>query len=144
MLRRRLTLEPCLPRPAKEPPAGPGWIHEIKHDGFRILARRDAECVRLFTRHGTDFTARYPKSRRGREGCRCGQGTCLLMCCSCSACNHKLGERTENRSRERVLKKSVDLSLPKNIIVAGVAKNPDIAFAASDLFGLRHRHLTSN
>ena len=61
MLRRRPTLEPCLPRPAKEPPAGPGWIHEIKHDGFRILARRDKERVRLFTRHGTDFTARYPK-----------------------------------------------------------------------------------
>ena len=61
MLRRCPTLEPCLPRPAKEPPAGPGWIHEIKHDGFRILARREAERVRLFTRHGTDFTARYPK-----------------------------------------------------------------------------------
>jgi ATP-dependent DNA ligase len=30
--------EPCLPRPAKVPPPGPGWIHEIKHDGFRILA----------------------------------------------------------------------------------------------------------
>jgi bifunctional non-homologous end joining protein LigD len=60
-VRRRLTLEPCLPRPAKEPPVGPGWIHEIKHDGFRILARRDKERVRLFTRHGTDFTSRYPK-----------------------------------------------------------------------------------
>ena len=61
MLRRRLTLEPCLPRPAKEPPAGPGWIHEIKHDGFRIIARRDARGVRLFTRNGYDFTARFPK-----------------------------------------------------------------------------------
>jgi bifunctional non-homologous end joining protein LigD len=61
MLRHCPTLEPCLPRPAKEPPAGPGWIHEIKHDGFRILARREAERVRLFTHHGTDFTARYPK-----------------------------------------------------------------------------------
>ena len=30
--------EPCLPRPAKEPPAGSSWIHEIKHDGFRIYA----------------------------------------------------------------------------------------------------------
>lgn len=30
--------EPRLPRPAKEPPPGPGWIHEIKDDGFRILA----------------------------------------------------------------------------------------------------------
>jgi bifunctional non-homologous end joining protein LigD len=31
-------IEPCLPRPAKQPPAGRGWIHEIKHDGFRIMA----------------------------------------------------------------------------------------------------------
>ena len=31
-------IEPCLPSPAKVPPSGPGWIHEIKHDGFRILA----------------------------------------------------------------------------------------------------------
>ena len=54
-------LQPCLPRPAKEPPVGPDWIHEIKHDGFRILARRAAKRVRLITRHGTDFTARYPK-----------------------------------------------------------------------------------
>ena len=61
MLIRRLTLHPCLPRLAEEPPAGPGWIHEIKHDGFRILARREGGRVRLFTRHGTDFTARYPK-----------------------------------------------------------------------------------
>jgi bifunctional non-homologous end joining protein LigD len=52
---------PCLPRPTNEPPAGPGWIHEIKHDGFRILARRDKERVRLFTRNGYDFTARFPK-----------------------------------------------------------------------------------
>jgi hypothetical protein len=29
--------EPCLPRPAKEPPAGPGWIHEIKHDGSSVI-----------------------------------------------------------------------------------------------------------
>ena len=61
MSRLNPTFAPCLPRPAKDAPAGAGWIHEIKHDGFRILARRDREHVRLFTRHGTDFTARYPK-----------------------------------------------------------------------------------
>jgi ATP-dependent DNA ligase len=56
-LRRRLRadrplpcFEPCLPRPAKEPPAGSGWIHEIKHDGFRIIAPRDAAGVRVITR----------------------------------------------------------------------------------------------
>jgi ATP-dependent DNA ligase len=53
-------IEPCLPSPAKAPPSGPGWIHEIKHDGFRILARRDSAGVRLITRHGNDFTARFP------------------------------------------------------------------------------------
>ncbi|HEY2529273.1 MAG TPA: hypothetical protein VGJ20_15215 [Xanthobacteraceae bacterium] len=32
---------------AKQPPPGPNWPHEIKHDGFRILARRDAKGVRF-------------------------------------------------------------------------------------------------
>jgi bifunctional non-homologous end joining protein LigD len=53
-------VEPCLPSPAKHPPAGSSWIHEIKHDGFRIMARRDAGGVRLITRNGNDFTARFP------------------------------------------------------------------------------------
>jgi hypothetical protein len=43
-------IEPCLPSPAPKPPAGAGWIHEIKLDGFRLLARRDAAGVRLLTR----------------------------------------------------------------------------------------------
>jgi bifunctional non-homologous end joining protein LigD len=53
-------IEPCLPSPAKAPPSEPGWLHEMKHDGFRILARRDSAGVRLITRHGNDFTARFP------------------------------------------------------------------------------------
>jgi ATP-dependent DNA ligase len=58
--RRRGFIEPCLPTPAKGPPKGAGWIHEIKHDGFRLLARREAAGVRLITRHGNDFTSRFP------------------------------------------------------------------------------------
>jgi bifunctional non-homologous end joining protein LigD len=53
-------VEPWLPSPAKAPPSGPGWIHEIKHDGFRILARKDATGVRLITRAGNDFSSRFP------------------------------------------------------------------------------------
>ena len=53
-------IEPCLPSPAPKPPAGPGWIHEIKHDGFRLMARRDPAGVRLLTRRGLDWTGRYP------------------------------------------------------------------------------------
>jgi ATP-dependent DNA ligase len=36
--------------PAERPPTGPGWIHEIKHDGFRMMVRRDAAGVRLLSR----------------------------------------------------------------------------------------------
>jgi ATP-dependent DNA ligase len=65
MLRERTrpglsVIEPCLPSRAKLPPSGPGWIHEIKHDGFRILARRDDAGVRLITRAGNDFTSHFP------------------------------------------------------------------------------------
>jgi bifunctional non-homologous end joining protein LigD len=49
-----------LPSPAKAPPSGPGWLHEIKHDGFRILARKDTAGVRLITRAGNDFSGRFP------------------------------------------------------------------------------------
>jgi len=52
--------EPCLPRLAKEPPSGPGWIHEIKHDGFRILAELNAGGVKLITRKGFDLAERFP------------------------------------------------------------------------------------
>jgi bifunctional non-homologous end joining protein LigD len=53
-------IEPCLPSPAKAPPSGPGWLHEIKHDGFRILARRNGAGVQLITRAGNDFSSRFP------------------------------------------------------------------------------------
>jgi bifunctional non-homologous end joining protein LigD len=54
-------IQPCLPKSAKEPPAGPDWTHEIKHDGFRILARRDGNSVRLYTRNGYNFADRFPR-----------------------------------------------------------------------------------
>jgi ATP dependent DNA ligase domain len=35
-------------------------VHEIKHDGYRLIVRRDGATVRLFTRRGHDWTDRYP------------------------------------------------------------------------------------
>jgi bifunctional non-homologous end joining protein LigD len=54
-------IPPCLPSRAEQPPAEAGWLHEIKHDGFRIMARRDAKGVRLYTRNGYDFAGRFPQ-----------------------------------------------------------------------------------
>jgi ATP-dependent DNA ligase len=51
---------PCIPTLAAKPPSGPDWVHEIKHDGYRLIVRRDGPEVRLFTRRGHDWTARFP------------------------------------------------------------------------------------
>jgi ATP-dependent DNA ligase len=53
-------LEPCLPTLGKAVPAGPDWIHEIKHDGYRLIVQRDGNRVRLFTRGGYDWSDRFP------------------------------------------------------------------------------------
>jgi bifunctional non-homologous end joining protein LigD len=67
-----LAFEPCTPTQADRPPSGPGWVHEIKHDGFRLIARRDGAGVRLLTRNGHDWTERYPAvaASLGRLRCR--------------------------------------------------------------------------
>ena len=52
-------LEPSRASPCEKPPSGPKWIHEIKHDGYRIQARIDGPTTRLFTRKALDWTARF-------------------------------------------------------------------------------------
>jgi bifunctional non-homologous end joining protein LigD len=51
---------PCLPTKAPRPPTGALWLHEIKHDGFRVIARKDGNWVRLYSRSGKDLTDRFP------------------------------------------------------------------------------------
>jgi bifunctional non-homologous end joining protein LigD len=53
-------IEPCLPSPGDRPPSGSNWIHEIKHDGYRLMARRDPIGIRLITRRGNDWSDRFP------------------------------------------------------------------------------------
>ena len=57
---RNVAFEPCIPTRGTQVPAGPDWIHEIKHDGYRLIVQRDGARVRLFTRNGHDWTGRYP------------------------------------------------------------------------------------
>jgi bifunctional non-homologous end joining protein LigD len=52
-------IAPCIPTRAAKPPSGPDWVHEIKHDGYRLQVRRDGDAVRLFTRRGYDWGGRY-------------------------------------------------------------------------------------
>jgi bifunctional non-homologous end joining protein LigD len=52
---------PCIPTRALKAPTGERWIHEIKYDGFRLMAYRNADGVRLTTRQGADYTSRYSR-----------------------------------------------------------------------------------
>ena len=45
-------IDPCLPSKVARPPSGPLWVHEIKHDGYRLMVRRDGLRIRCFTRNG--------------------------------------------------------------------------------------------
>ena len=53
-------IAPCLPTKTDELPSDRGWLHEIKHDGFRIIARKDGPRMRLYSRPGNDLTGRFP------------------------------------------------------------------------------------
>jgi bifunctional non-homologous end joining protein LigD len=63
MLQRTLAagfIAPCLPSKTDKLPSGSQWLHEIKHDGFRVIARKDGAKVRLYSRPGNDLTYRFP------------------------------------------------------------------------------------
>jgi len=63
MLQRTLPagfIAPCLPTKPDKLPSGSQWLHEIKHDGFRIIARKKGAQVRLYSRPGNDLTYRFP------------------------------------------------------------------------------------
>ena len=63
MLQRTLPagfIAPCLPSKANKLPWGRQWLHEIKHDGFRVTARKNGAQVRLYSRPGNDLTYRFP------------------------------------------------------------------------------------
>lgn len=53
-------IEPCLPTLADRAPAGDLWLHEIKHDGYRLLVKKHGDTVRIYTRRGADWTKRFP------------------------------------------------------------------------------------
>jgi bifunctional non-homologous end joining protein LigD len=57
-------IEPCLPTVADTVPSGPQWAYEIKHDGFRFICHRDRNHLRVYSRHGHDWTERVPAIAR--------------------------------------------------------------------------------
>jgi ATP-dependent DNA ligase len=63
-------VEPCIPTRTLKPPLGPDWVQENKHDGYRLIVRRDGKALRLFTHRG--WTERCPAIA--------GLISCLVSC----------------------------------------------------------------
>jgi ATP-dependent DNA ligase len=73
MLQRTLPagfIAPCLATKAHTLPSGGLWLHEIKHDGFRVIARKDGDRVRLYSRPGNDLTgaSSFQRPRNPQRG----------------------------------------------------------------------------
>jgi ATP-dependent DNA ligase len=56
----KFPFKPCIPSGGKSVPDRPEWIHEIEHDGYRLIVQRDGKRVRLFTRNDHDWSDRFP------------------------------------------------------------------------------------
>jgi bifunctional non-homologous end joining protein LigD len=65
-------VEPSLASPCGRPPSGAKWVHEIKHDGYRIQARLDGGKVKLLTRKNLDWTDRFVAIAKAVEELRVG------------------------------------------------------------------------
>src|SRR3954451_17624246 len=59
---------PCQPALAERPPSGPGWLHEIKFDGYRVIARKDGDRVRLWARTRSDYSKAFIRIRDAVAG----------------------------------------------------------------------------
>jgi ATP-dependent DNA ligase len=66
---RRRRLHPTLQAFTRRPSAGPSWLHEVKHDGYRIVACKQGERVTLWARYGADFIDRL-RTIAWRGSCR--------------------------------------------------------------------------
>jgi bifunctional non-homologous end joining protein LigD len=69
-------IEPCRPTSSPSPPSGEEWAHEIKHDGFRVIARKEDKRVSLYGRKGNDLTERFPLIVEAMG--RLGANSCII------------------------------------------------------------------
>jgi hypothetical protein len=93
MLARRVRtdgfIDPCIPSRAAKPPVGPGWVHEIKHDGYRLIGRMSAS--RRSLRLGAGFPRQSavgmsgPSSLSALVAGRSPASSQITPCWSCSS-----------------------------------------------------------
>jgi ATP-dependent DNA ligase len=58
-------IRPCLLTPATTVPTGPEWLHELKHDGMRVVIRKAGERVSIWSRNGRPWTTELAAIAKG-------------------------------------------------------------------------------
>jgi bifunctional non-homologous end joining protein LigD len=80
---RKTAFLPCIPTRGTKVPDRPEWIHEVKHDGYRLIVQRDGKTVRLWTRNGYDWSDCFPLIReaalRNRQSSFVIDGEAVLL-----------------------------------------------------------------
>ena len=89
-------IEPCIPTAARVPPSGLGWLHEIKHDGYRLVTRLEGSRARLFSRRGFPRIGEALASLRARSMTIDGEAVVL-----CAKAGHSLFDELHSGRRDR-------------------------------------------
>jgi bifunctional non-homologous end joining protein LigD len=92
--------EPMLLTDRRPPVPAPGWLYELKHDGYRVLARTGAGRVELRTRNGADCSGWYPEVVAGLVTLR-GQHLLDGEVCVLDEVGRPSFDRLQDRSRRR-------------------------------------------
>jgi len=64
-------IPPQIPTLVEEPPTGSDWLHEINHDGYRMILTIDGPAIRAVSRRGHDWTSRYASTVEAARKVRC-------------------------------------------------------------------------
>ena len=78
---------PAQPVLASRPPSGADWVHEIKHDGYRMIVRRDGPSVRLYSRNAYDWTVRLAAIAAAARRIKAKRSTARRLCSGLTACH---------------------------------------------------------
>jgi ATP-dependent DNA ligase len=77
----KVAFEPCIPTRGTKVPAGPDWLHEIKHDGYRLIVQREGKVSKHRDRAYSAGTSpnwvkvknpKHPAMKRVKEAFRAG------------------------------------------------------------------------
>lgn len=141
-------VEPSLAVLVTAPPEGGNWIHEVKHDGYRIQARIEQGAVRLLTRKGLDWTARFPPVVKSLAGLPATDilidGEIVVLDEHGQASFNELQRDLKNRRFDRLVLYAFDLLHCNGVDLRSVALSgrkrvlSDLISAAPASFSLRY------